>query len=527
MRISLLIIAAVSFALLLPKSARAQQPANTSSPMATGIVYHDANANRKYDDGEKTLAGIKVSNGLEIVKTDEQGRYKLPVSDDTIIFVLKPKGWRTPLSKNKLPEFYYIHKPNGSPKQKFPGVAPTGPLPESIDFPLYPQEEPKQFKAIMFGDPQPRDQKEVDYIAHDVVEELIGTDASFGVTLGDIMFDDLSLFRSLNSAIALIGIPWYNVIGNHDINFDAKNDKHSDETFESVYGPSYYSFDYGNVHFLVLDDIEWYIPEPGKRGRYRGGFGKEQLTFIKNDLAMIPEDQLVVLMMHIPLTGVEDREKLYRLIEKRPFCMSISGHTHFHQHRYIKKEDGWLGPEPHHHVINVTVSGSWWSGKPDERGIPHTMMTDGAPNGYSIISFDGNKYNLTFKAAGKPADYQIRVTLPEAVSQKKLTETFLYANVFNGSEKTKVEFRTSHHKDWTEITRSEELDPTYVGLFMASKSPPAGAMWRALPTPRPSFHLWKTELPKDLPVGTHLIDVRATLQDGTIHTGRRVIRITK
>src|SRR5690606_30186050 len=127
------------------------------------------------------------------------------------------------------------------------------------------------------------------YIAHDVVEDLVGTDASFGVTLGDITFDNLDLFEPQAKMIALLGIPWYNVIGNHDINYDAGHDHHSDETFERVFGPSYYSFDHGPVHFLVLDDIEWLVNEDGK-GRYRGGLGKEQMEFIKNDLAMIPED---------------------------------------------------------------------------------------------------------------------------------------------------------------------------------------------------------------------------------------------
>ena len=77
----------------------------------------------------------------------------------------------------------------------------------------------------------------------------------------------------------------------------------------------------------------------------------EQLTFIKNDLASIPQDQLVVLMMHIPLTDTNDRHDLYRIIEQRPFCISVSGHTHHHEHVWITSEDGWEGPEaasPHH-----------------------------------------------------------------------------------------------------------------------------------------------------------------------------------
>ncbi|MEZ6066937.1 MAG: calcineurin-like phosphoesterase family protein [Planctomycetaceae bacterium] len=382
-----------------------------SSPavLARGVVFEDTNGNRVHDAGEPTLPGVKVSNGREITSTDAAGRYELSVDDDTIVFVIKPSGWRTPLSEHNLPRFYYIHKPNGSPDFKYPGVAATGPLPESIDFPLYRQEEPESFQAILFGDPQPRDQKEVDWISHDVIEELVGTKAAFGVTLGDIAFDNLETFESLNRSIALLGIPWYNVMGNHDINYDSPNRRQANETYERVYGPSYYSFDYGPVHFIVVDDIEWTVqPETGKKF-YQAGLGAAQLDFIKADLAGIPPEQMVVLMMHIPLIEVRDRLELYRMIEQRPFCISISGHTHYHEHVWIKRDDGWEGPEPHHHIINVTVCGSWWSGAPDERGIPHTTMKDGAPNGYSIISFDGVEYRLDYRAAGRSPDYQMEI----------------------------------------------------------------------------------------------------------------------
>lgn len=517
-------------ALLLCHGTVSGQDDAATQTIAKGIVFHDANKNGKFDEGEKPVPSVKVSNGKEIVATGKEGRFEIPVGDDTIIFVIKPRGWRTPLTKEKLPRFYYIHKPNGSPNLKYEGVKPTGPLPKLIEFPLYPQTEPDQFRAVMFGDPQPRNQKEVDYIAHDVVEELIGTDASFGVTLGDIMFDDLKLFKPLASAIALIGIPWFNVIGNHDINLDAKSDQHSDETFESVFGPSYYSFDYGPVHFLVLDDIQWYLPKPDGKGRYRGGLGKTQMEFIRNDLKMIPDDQLVVLMMHIPLIDVRDRHELYRLIEKRPFCMSISGHTHHHEHRFIKREDGWMGAEPHHHVINVTVSGSWWSGSPDERGIPHTMMADGAPNGYSIISFDGSKYTIDFKAAARPKSYQMNVHAPECVFVDDLANTTVYANVFNGSERSKVQMRVGKGK-WITMEHSIELDPTFKATgeaeaaILARYKKDEQKPWTKLSNPKASPHLWRATLPAKLPGGVHLIHVRATDINGKVVNGRRTIRV--
>ncbi|HUG93340.1 MAG TPA: calcineurin-like phosphoesterase family protein [Planctomycetaceae bacterium] len=490
---------------------------------ATGIVFHDANGNQLFDAGEQPLPDVRVSNGRDIVRTGADGRYRLPVGDDTIVFVIKPRGWRTPLSDHELPRFYYVHKPHGSPELKYGGVEPTGPLPASIDFPLYEQDEPDRFRAILFGDPQPRNQAEIDYIGHDVVAELVGTEASFGVTLGDIVFDDLSLFEPLAKTIALLGIPWYNVIGNHDINFDARHDRHSHETFERVFGPPYYSFDHGPVHFLVLDDVEWLVDESGK-GRYRGGLGPEQMEFIRNDLALIPEDQLVVLMMHIPLVDVHDRHELYRLIEQRPFCISISGHTHTHEHRFITREDGWRGPEPHHHIINVTVSGSWWQGAPDERGIPHATMADGAPNGYSLITFDGRDYTLDFRAAGRAPEYQMQIHAPESVTAGQTGETDVLVNVFNGSERSEVAMRAGPGGEWLPMERTLAEDPTY-RLSWEREKALGNKPWRDPPDPKKSTHLWRARLPDDLPPGTHLIEVRTTDMHGRTFSGRRVVRV--
>jgi hypothetical protein len=499
----------------------------TSEPeIARGRVFLDANSNRQLDDGEQGLSGIRVSNGREIVKTDARGEYSLPVTNDSIVFVIKPSGYRTPLSDQQTPEFYYIHKPEGSPRLKYEGVAPTGSLPGSIDFPLYRQDEPDVFRAIMFGDPQPRNQQEIDYIAHDVVEELIETDAAMGVTLGDILFDDLSLFESQGKTIGLVGIPWYNVIGNHDINYDAPERRFANETFEKFYGPSYYSFDYGQVHFLVLDDIDWVVPEQGSdaKAHYEAGLGEDQLRFIETDLKEVPDEKLVVLMMHIPITQIKDRESLYRLIEKRPFCMSISGHTHHHEHRFLKKADGWQGASPHHHVINVTVSGSWWSGNVNEWGIPHTTMADGAPNGYSIISFDGSEYRVEFRAAGRPAKYQMNITAPEVIDAAEAGETEIYVNVFNGSERTQVQLRVGKSDEWLKMERTVEKDPGYIQAFERE----ASIEQRNTPkmsAPKASTHLWKVKLPSEIELGPQLIHIRSKDPDGQTHDAYRVIRI--
>jgi len=492
--------------------------------LATGVVFDDRNRDGVRGRGEPGLARVRVSNGREIVLTDAGGRWRLPYDEDTKFFVIKPRGWMTPVDEHQLPQFYYVHKPAGSPMVRYGGVPPTGPLPASIDFALHRQREPDRFRAIFFGDPQPRDLKEVEYIAHDVVEELIGTDASFGVTLGDIVFDDLSVFEPLNGAIALIGIPWYNVIGNHDINFDTAGDEHSDETFERIYGPPYYSFDHGPVHFIVLDDILWSGRTPTDRGRYTAGLDAEQVEFVKNDLALVPENQLVVLMMHIPLTEVGNRGELYRLIEQRPYTMSISGHTHFQEHRFITGADGWRGPEPHHHIVNVTVSGSWWSGAPDERGIPHTLMRDGAPNGYSILTFDGHRYSVEFRAAGRSKEYQMNLYAPEEIAAQEAPKTPVLANVFAGSPRSRVEIRVAPDGEWAPMEQVRAEDPAFLALKAqeASATPPVG---RRLPAAMRSPHLWRAMLPARTLPGVRRIEVRHTDMFGQVHTGSRVIRL--
>ncbi len=510
-------------ALMATATTFAGQKVRAQGRFATGIVFEDRDGDGVRDANETGLSGIRVSNGLEIVRTDRRGRWKLPVGEDTGFFVIKPQGWMTPLDANNLPKFSYIHKPAGSPKLRYEGVKPTGPLPSSIDFALHRQREPDKFRAIFFGDPQPRDQKEIDYISHDVVEELIGTDASFGVSLGDVMFDNLSLYDSLNGSVALIGIPWYNVLGNHDINYDAPNDELSDETWERVYGPAYYSFDHGQAHFVVLDDVRWSGRTPTDPGKYTAALGPKQLQWLKNDLALVPDKKLIVLMMHIPLTGVEDRQEVYRLIEKRPFTLSVSGHTHYQEHKLITSADGWRGPKPHHHVINVTVSGSWWSGAPDERGIPHTTMRCGAPNGYSIFTFDGNQYSLEFKASGRSRDYQMNIYAPESIEAHQAPSVEVLANVFGGSEKSKVEMRFDGG-EWSTMEKVAKFDPAFLAMKVAeaSSTPPPG---RKLPAVIPSPHLWRGSLPRRPALGVRRIEVRTTDMFGQSYQASRAITV--
>ena len=487
---------------------------------AKGFVYHDTNANGQFDEGEKGLKGVGVSNGRDIVQTGRGGSYRIPMTDDSIVFVIKPSGWRTAQNENGINRFYYIHKPAGSQieKPKFVGVAPTGPLPESINFPLYKQKESSTFKMICFGDTQPRNQEEVDYIAHDVVQELIGFDAAFGITLGDVVYNDLAMFEPLERAIGKIGVPWYPIHGNHDINFKSADDANSDETWERLYGPSYYSFDYGEVHFIAVDNIAW----TGKK--YHGELGEKQLAFIENDLALVEKDALVVVMMHIPITTVDDNKAFYALMDDRPNTFTVSAHWHRQAHYFLGQEEGWNGPEEHHHLVHATVCGSWWSGAKDENGIPHTTMADGAPNGYSIITFDDEDYTIRFKAARRPADHQMNIYAPEFIERATAQDTQVVVNVFAGSERSTVEMRVGDSGAWVPMTLTLMNDPYYEDT-VAYEAQMDSKIRRKLPKVRESTHIWTGNLPAIAEAGLHMIHVRTTDMFGQRYRDERSIRV--
>ena len=501
----------------------------TRAETAQGIVYEDRDLDGVRDPKELGLKGVRVSNGRDIVLTDRSGRWELPILEgsETTFFVIKPRGYMPPVNADRLPRFFYNHKPTGSPRMKFEGLPPTGPLPASIDFPLHRQTEPDTFQALFFGDTQPRDVREVDYFKHDIVDDLIGkSGAQFGVTLGDIVFDDLSVMTPHNAAVALIGIPWWNVIGNHDVNTDAPTELDFEDTYNRVYGPSTFSFDHGPVHFIALNDIQ-FIPR-SQRGTntttWRSGVTQAQLDWLKKDLALVPQKQLVLLMMHVPLYDLDNREEVYRLIEDRPYCLSISGHTHWTAHRFLRREDGWRGVEPHHHIVNVTACGSWWRGRPDEFGIPHATMSCGAPNGYSILTFRERGVSVEFRAARRPASYQMNITAPDHVSAAASTNTMIHVNVFNGSENSEVRMRLNNRGPWLTLQRVIEFDPEFVAT-RAREGTNFVAPFGPLPAPTRSQHLWRGALPSPLPKGTHYICVEARDVNGTLHPAMRAITV--
>lgn len=498
----------------------------------SGVVFHDQNKNGEFDNGEPGIAGILVSNGSDIVETDANGRYEIGSEDNSIIFVIKPRDWTTNLDQNNIPQFYSILSKDGAGGNDFPGMDSTvPPWPESVNFPLYPQEESDDFRVIVFGDTQPRTIEEVNYTAHDTVQELVGVDAVFGTTLGDIVFDDLHLFEPLNQVIAQIGIPWRHVIGNHDIDYSADNNWDVRGAYYRTYGPPWYAFTWGGAHFVAVDNIRWIVD--GDERYYRTGLGEEQMAFIENFLERVPQDELVFFLMHIPWVDStpwesdDERLQLFELLASHPNTVSFAAHTHRHFHRHIVQDDGW--PEgSHHHMVSMgTVCGSWWNGAPDEYGIPHSMMRDGTPTGYGFLDIDGNEWKLTYKASRRPSDFQMHISAPDESAVPEIPSVEVFANVFNALPGAAVEMRVGKNGNWQPMVLTEQRDPVYLAMREHELSLEGDISWRrsgnANPNPR---HLWKASLPDSLEPGTYTIFIRSS-DDWASYEGRRIIRITK
>ncbi|EXJ14539.1 hypothetical protein D779_2680 [Imhoffiella purpurea] len=421
---------------------------------ATGIVFEDLDGDGFRGAGEPGIGGVMVSNGREVVLTDASGRYLIPESayrGDMDIFVSTPDCYRAPLGADGIPRFAYVHKSAGSSKSlRFGGLAPTGDLPDSIDFPLIGTRCMQTFSVLVSGDTQAYSNLEVGYVRDTLAKELAERDdVELLLIEGDIVGDDLGLMPRLLDTLSLAGVPLYLVQGNHDLDLDADSDADASDTFRRLWGPRYYSFTIGKVHFVVLDNVEYPCSPTDPSGRpdarwdhcaegkdYDGRLSEIQLEWLERDLEHVPEDHLIVLNTHIPIVSFldqasikhsEDRvERLYEILgyrwigdawtQGRP-ALALSGHTHtidrFEPGDYYA---GWADashpfPIPFPQIVVGATAGSWWSGDFDSDRIPESLQRMGAPRGYFIFRFEGNGFTETFKATGKPIDRQMSLSL--------------------------------------------------------------------------------------------------------------------
>ncbi|NLB93844.1 MAG: hypothetical protein GX792_10545, partial [Bacteroidales bacterium] len=353
------------------------------------------------------------------------------------------------------------------------------------------------------------------------------TDSHFGITLGDIVFDNLSLYDHVLSSLSTLGIPMWYVPGNHDSDYTGTNKAEFRGAWRNKIGPLYYSFSYGQAHFIVLDNILW-IFEEGKNF-YRTGLGKDQMQFLRNEIQRIDKNKLLVLLAHIPYESStawhdkNEKREFYELLATHPNSVSLTAHTHRHFHRFIDSDDGYPGSEPHHLISVGTVCGAWWSGAPNEFGIPHAMMSDGTPNGYGFLHINKNDWKFEWKPAGMDAGFQMQIDAPDFVETDAGNEIKVTANIFNALPNAVVKMKIGDDGNWIEMKRVTQTDP----VRLAQKEWEEqinNVPWRKMGGDSNSLHIWEaTYTVKENP-GVH--NIRVNAKDAWFeYEGNRLIHI--
>ena len=513
--------------------------------MASGTVFEDHSGAGRRQSSSRGLAGVLVSNGRDVIATDADGRWSLPVADGDSLFVIKPPHWATPARAGGIPHFSYEHVPFGSPAAShYPGVRPTGELPASIDFPLVRSEESARFDALLLSDTQPESDAELGYLRDDIMAGLIGRPAAFAINHGDVVADNLSLYARYLQVTGTTGMAWHHCPGNHDINTDATEDAYSRETWKRFFGPRHYAFQFAGATFILLDNVYYFgrgAASTHSRS-YIGRIGEDQLQFVRNVLTHIKRDQLVVVSMHIPLVShqdaanpsdnTSDRRALLELLSGRPHTVSFAGHMHTTEHHYLGADQGFAGPVPHHHHVLTAASGSWWCGPLDRNGMPCADSIDGTPNGFHVLSVDGSSYTTRFVPAFSKSASQIRVMVDgphrrvaahsgSSVPVHLLDGCEILANVFDGGPKTTVTCEiVGSGSGALPMHRTVTRDPLINELFARQ-----GAVRKPWVEAAPSTHLWKTPVPAGLKAGAYRVRVRAVDEYGRQHVAHTVLEV--
>ena len=457
---------------------------------ARGTVFLDANRNSRLDAGERGVADVLVSNGRDVVVSGADGRYEIPAYDDMNLFITKPAGYSTPVDADLVPQFAYIHKVAGSPPLRFGGIEPTGPLPRAVNFPLIEDPAGDRFQCMVFGDTQTYTSQEVSYVRDTLGRMLVERDNSTVECLlfaGDVMGDDLSLFGRFKRIVAAGGVPQYYVGGNHDLDFDAADDTHSFDTFRREWGPEYYSFDIGQVHFVVLDNVRYpcngvddhAFCDPGRRPTYNGVIHQRQLTWLRNDLAHVPKEKLLVISAHIPFVTytdataqkhqVDNLDELYAIVGDRP-ALGLSGHTHTTEqivpgeHFHGWREHTGTGPARFHQIVTGAVSGSWWAGDLDDAGIPHATGRLGSPRGYYVLEFDGAGYVDTYLRFGGSADEQFHASFNTPRFRSWAADLFAYVDRHGAPSEVPPPVTINDLGDMNMLTRADLRGGTWVAV---------------------------------------------------------------
>ena len=319
-----------------------------------GVRAADLQVRGRVSCDGKGVAGVWVSDGERFARTDAKGRYCLTADDaNRFVFISVPAGYDAPVEEGVV---RYFHPMPADGRCDFALLRRPG--------------DDSRYGLIVTADPQIWARKEFAKLAA-AADDIAATVGAYdarpfqGICCGDIVSHDHTFYDQYNETMARTGIVFRHVMGNHDMTLYGRSHETSYRKYEEKFGPAYYSYDIGRVHYVMLDD-NFYI---GRDYFYIGYLEERQLRWLEEDLSHVAPGSTVFVAMHIPSTCEEkDRKQfryegaghtmtnhrgLYELL--KPFDAHIlSGHTHTTYNSPIREG-------LYEHVI-PSLGGAWWQG---------------------------------------------------------------------------------------------------------------------------------------------------------------------
>ncbi|MGY5355889.1 calcineurin-like phosphoesterase C-terminal domain-containing protein [Wenyingzhuangia sp. IMCC45467] len=388
--------------------------ANVNIPDVEGMTVKGV----VYANGEG-IAGVSVSDGYEVTVTNKDGVYYLPSLKKTgFVFISVPGNYEVTTVGNA-PQFFKRLSSNKT-------------IVEQKDFSLIKIDNQKHVVISMADWHLANRNNDVDQYTGKVlpdVNETIDRYKADGtkvyvLTLGDLTWDlywysnNFGLNEYL-SYMNMLNAPVFNLIGNHDYDPYYANDWEAENKYREVLGPTYYSFNLGDIHYVVLDDVE-YINTGGAIGtvgsrNYNYNVNSNQLKWLQKDLNAISDKSTpIVLAMHTPLykrpkldANGNQTDEIYlhngsELIELlKPFSKVHVLSGHLHENYRVEQE-----PNIMEHNTGAVCATWWWTGK--NGYADNHICKDGSPGGYGIWNMNGRDMQWLYKGIGYNENYQFR-----------------------------------------------------------------------------------------------------------------------
>lgn len=339
------------------------------------------------DESDKPVTDVVVTDGFSVVKTDDKGVYQFKRhANAKFVYYSTPAEYEVSVEavNRNIPVFYRKLMTGTSPQQhNFTLKKKAGNF--------------KNFVLFGLGDPQVTDNTQVDRFINETLEdinsELKGiSQPVYGIALGDIVNDKENLLSTMKTRLGSTTMTVFSTIGNHD-KFGESSGPRTNESFENVYGPTNYSFNIGDVHFVCLDNIVF-----STYSTYALGISQAQIDWLAKDLSYVSKDKMLILYFHIPVRGTSfsTRTQFLDLIKDFKEVHLLSGHTHYMEN-YIHNVSG---KQIYEHVHGATC-GAWWRSN---------INGDGTPNGYMIYQIEGTTIkDWIYKSTRLPRDFQFRL----------------------------------------------------------------------------------------------------------------------